>query len=203
MGNDPRAEFIRRSSLLAQGRSIQDAAAEKDDAGDAWSRDRFNRDHGITKQSGTDVRRTVPATAPDEELRLDAKDPRSLFIQCTQFLAEGKRPAQLRDMHRDSLKGETLDHRERFMRDSRRLGEGEVDIVFLQSADWPKEPRAQPKIGRSVFHHDTAGPGSEQRSATVQGIRVKREDHGGFLKLRDDEDDPREALLKKLAALGR
>lgn len=113
------------------------------------------------------------------------KDPRQVFMDRSQRLAEGE---ILHDSDLAETQGFDLsDPRQRFMRDSLLLAEG-------------KSPAEVKQIRRD-----------EEKSGTVRQVRCDafRRDLGGRLRPsqslpvedEDDADDPRTALLKKLSAL--
>jgi len=122
---------------------------------------------------------TITDSDTIDEARLDDSDPRKRFIRDSQLLAAGKSLAQVRRLY-DAPENET-DPRKRFIADSRRLAEGE----------------------------ELATVARRQPAASVRQVRndaVRRAD-GGRLRIigesKEEEDDPRAALLEKLAALAR
>lgn len=180
MGKNYLSEFMHKSNQMAESKVVTDAAdaIEDYDQTVCGHRERFLRDHGIPVDGET---ASLSAAVNFDRLAIDqfdAADPYQTFIRDSQVLSRGEKiPAK------DTADaGQGLDHRQRFILDCQRIGDGE-DFQAI------KRERSQDELRR--FRADAL-----------------RTDNGGRLLLEDIEDedrpgkiDSRAELMKKLSAM--
>jgi len=112
----------------------------------------------------------------------DPKDPRKRFIRDSKLLAEGKRLADIRQIHEDERPQEALDHRQRFIRDSQRLAAGESMETVVKGA----KADARRQIRNDAQRFSAGGKLNLQTLAMIED---------------EEETDHRQILLDRMAAM--